>query len=193
MHRFFVAIFIAISGAGVLAVGGIGVALTLENQDPFCASCHTQPETDYYQRSTQNNPPDLAAYHTKKDTHCIDCHSASGLLGRSSGLAQGSHDLANFIRGSYHAPAITTKPLGDDSCVKCHAKIYERTPGSGKAGSNHYHFYLLEWKQAEPDAAQCVSCHTPHTIASESLKFMNQGKVGQLCEDCHTALSGVIR
>jgi predicted CXXCH cytochrome family protein len=36
-------------------------------------------------------------------------------------------------------------------------------------------------------------CHAPHSTALESLKFMNQGKVGQLCENCHDALSGVVK
>ncbi len=193
MRRLFVAVFVAIIAAGALAIAGIGGALALENQDAFCASCHTQPETTYYQRSIQSNATDLAAFHTKKETHCIDCHSASGTFGRASGLTQGAHDLANFVRGAYHSPAITTNPLGDDLCVKCHTKIYERPRGAGKAGLNHYHFYLLEWQAADIDAARCITCHVPHTMALESMKFMNQGKLGQLCEDCHTALSGVIR
>ena len=193
MRRYFIAIFISLVGTGILAIGGIGVALALENQDSFCASCHTEPETTFHQRSIQIKSPDLAAYHTKQNTHCIDCHTPSGLLGRASGLRQGVHDLANFIRGNYHSPAVTTNPLGDDACVKCHTKIYDRPPGSGKAGMNHYHFYLLQWKESSTNAASCIDCHAPHALAQESLKFMNQGKVGQLCEDCHTALSGVIR
>lgn len=193
MRRLFIAVFIAIIAAVGLAIAGIGGALALENQDAFCASCHTQPETAYFERSTLANATDLAAFHSKKETHCIDCHTASGTFGRASGLSQGAHDLANFIRGAYHSPAVTTNPLGDDSCVKCHSKIYDRPSGAGKAGTNHYHFYLLEWQAADPNAARCASCHTPHTTALASLRFMNQGKVGQLCEDCHTALSGVIR
>lgn len=193
MRRLITVAFIAIIGAGALVIGGISVALALENQDAFCASCHTEPEVTFFQRSTQKNPADLATYHTKKETRCIDCHSSSGMFGRASGLKQGAHDLANFISGAYHSPAITTNPLGDDACVKCHTKIYERAPGAGKAGSNHYHFYLLEWQAADASAANCTSCHAPHTAALESLKFMNQGKVGKLCEDCHTALSGVVK
>jgi predicted CXXCH cytochrome family protein len=193
MRRLIFGTGIALIGLSILAISGIGAGLGLENQDAFCASCHTQPEAMYYQRSIQTKSADLAAFHTKKETHCIDCHSASGPFGRAHGLTQGAHDLVNFVRGSYHSPAVTTNPLGDDSCVKCHTKIYERAPGAGKAGLNHYHFYLLEWGAADPGAASCVSCHAPHTIASENLRFMNQGLVGKLCEDCHTALSGVTR
>ncbi len=193
MRRLIFAAGIAVIGSSALAISGIGVALGLENQDAFCASCHTQPEATYYQRSIQTRAADLAAFHAKKETHCIDCHSASGTFGRAHGLTQGAHDLANFIRGAYHAPAITTNPLGDDACVKCHTKIYERPKGAGKAGTNHYHSYLLEWQTAEPGAASCVNCHAPHTVESENLRFLNQGQVGKLCEECHTALSGVLR
>ncbi len=193
MRRLAFAFIIASVGAVVLGIGGIGIALGLENQDAFCASCHTQPESIYVQRSSQARASDLASYHTKQKTNCIDCHSGSGMLGRADGLKQGLHDFMNFVRGNYHSPAVTTNPLGDDSCVKCHTKIYERPPGAGKAGTNHYHFYLPRWRQAEPSTPRCIACHAPHANGVESLKFMNQGKVGQLCENCHDALSGVVK
>lgn len=193
MRRLFIAAIVAFIGAGVLAIGGIGVALALEYQDSFCASCHTQPETTYYQRSVQTNSVDLAASHSSKNTRCIDCHSGSGPFGRAKGLQQGAHDLTTFLLGISHRPAITTNPLGDDSCVKCHDQIYVRGPGSGRAGLNHYHVYLPQWQEADPNAARCISCHPPHTTGIASLKFMPQGVVGQLCEDCHTALSGRIK
>lgn len=193
MPRYAFAFVIVIVSASVFTVGGIGIALALENQDSFCASCHTQPETTYVQRSRQVHAADLAAYHTQKATACIDCHSGLGLLGRRLGLEQGAHDLVNYVRGEYHSPAITTNPLGDESCIKCHTKILEHPPGAGKAGTNHYHFYLPQWQQADANAPRCVNCHAPHTLGVESLKFMNQGQVGELCESCHDALSGVVK
>lgn len=174
-------------------MSGVGIALALENNDAFCASCHTQPETTYVQRATQVRVSDLASYHTQKATRCIDCHSGAGMWGRAQGLQQGAHDLGNYLRGDFHSPAIITNPLSDESCVKCHAKIYERPAGAGKAGTNHYHFYLPQWRQADANAPRCLTCHAPHSTALESLKFMNQGKVGQLCESCHDALSGVVK
>jgi len=193
MNRILFVFIIAIIGAAVFAIGGIGVALALENQDGFCASCHTQPETTYLQRASQARASDLASYHTQKQTRCIDCHSGAGVFGRVQSLEQGAHDLANYIRANYHSPAITLNPLGDAACAKCHSTIYDRLPGAGKAGTGHYHFYLLQWQQADPNAAQCITCHTPHYATLESLKFMNQGIVGQECEKCHDALSGVVK
>ena len=193
MRRVVTAIFVAAVGVIVLVIGGTGLALALENQDPFCASCHTQPETTYVQRASQSRPTDLASYHTQKATRCIECHSGSGMWGRVDGLKQGAHDLSSYIRGNYHSPAITTQPLGDEACLKCHVKIYARPAGAGKAGTNHYHFYLPQWRLADSDAPQCIACHPPHTTGLEGLKFMPQGKVGKLCEDCHDALSGVVK
>lgn len=193
MPRLVFAFIIAIIGTAVIAIGGVGIALALENQDAFCASCHTQPESAYFQRSVQARSSDLASYHTKQKTNCIDCHSGAGTLGRAQGLQQGAHDLVNYIQANYHSPAITLNPLGDASCVKCHSKIFERAPGSSKAGTGHYHFYLPQWQQADSNAAHCVTCHAPHTESAESLKFMNQGKVGQECEKCHDSLSGVVK
>jgi predicted CXXCH cytochrome family protein len=186
-------ILIALLGAGVMGVGGIGTALTLENQDAFCASCHTEPESVYYQRSLKANASDLASYHTHKSTRCIDCHSGAGLLGRADGLRQGSRDLAKFLSGTFHRPAVTLNPLGDASCTKCHSNVLDRPAGRSGAGLGHYHFFLPQWRQIDSQAVQCVSCHSPHTIGLAGLKFMAQGKVGQLCDACHEALSGVIK
>ena len=178
----------------VLVLGGVGVSLALENQDIFCASCHTEPEVKYYQQSTQSNPPTLAAFHTQKQTACIDCHSGGGVLGRSEGLAQGAHDLMAYLSGNYHHPAITTNPLSDASCAKCHSNVFSRTGNRGGGGDDeamngHYHRFLARWQAADPkNAARCVTCHTAHTTGLDGLQFMNQGVVAQQCDHCHAAL-----
>jgi nitrate/TMAO reductase-like tetraheme cytochrome c subunit len=59
----------------ILAAGGFTFAASQETHDAFCASCHTQPESTFYQRSTAAQPMDLASYHTAQQTRCIDCHS----------------------------------------------------------------------------------------------------------------------
>ena len=65
----------------VLTIGGVGVSLLLENQNSFCASCHTEPEVKYYQQSVQANVTTLVTFHVQKQTNCIDCHSGGGPLG----------------------------------------------------------------------------------------------------------------
>jgi predicted CXXCH cytochrome family protein len=144
--------------------------------------------------STQPKAVTLAAFHTPRRTACIDCHSGGGIFGRAEGLQQGAHDLAQFLSGTYHRPAITTNPLGDDSCVKCHANTIARAQRGGSRGMNgHFHFYLPQWQAVDTQAAHCTSCHPAHTRGLESLQFMAQGQVARLCEECHTALSGRVR
>ncbi len=80
------AVSVSLASLGVLillaAGGGVALGLNLENNDAFCASCHTEPESRYFQQSQDTSAPTLASFHTQKDVRCIDCHSGSGPLGR---------------------------------------------------------------------------------------------------------------
>ena len=176
-----------------LPLVGIGGALLLENQDSFCAACHTEPETTYYDQSIKPSPVTLAAYHTQQKINCIDCHNGAGTFGRLSGLQQGAHDLLAFLSGTYRHPAITTNPLGDPACVKCHEHITnESSTGKNVVMNGHYHTYLPLWKTTDSQSALCGACHAAHIKGLEGLAFMSQGKVGTVCENCHTALGGKI-
>ena len=42
---------LAVVTAVVMGAGGFAFAATQEQNDSFCASCHTQPESTYYERS----------------------------------------------------------------------------------------------------------------------------------------------
>src|SRR5574337_988643 len=171
MRKLPLALVIAVSVVGVLSVGGVATALTLENQDPFCASCHTQPELTYYQRSAQKDPVDLASFHTQKNARCIDCHSGGGVFGRGEGLQQGAHDLITYALGTYHHPAVTMNPLGDDLCIKCHADVVQRSRRGGSRSTNgHYHFFLPRWQAVDSNAARCTTCHTAHSPHLASLQ-----------------------
>ncbi|HEX9075935.1 MAG TPA: hypothetical protein VF932_09155, partial [Anaerolineae bacterium] len=185
-----------------LGVGGVGGSLLLENQDAFCASCHTQPEEKYYQQSLQAQATTLASFHVQKETRCIDCHSGGGALGRAQGLQQGLDDLMLYLSGTYKAPAITSNPLGDDSCVKCHPEVLVRgrrqppsqiqSPIQGREGrrmDGHYHVFLQRWQAADPRAGHCVNCHTSHTDGAADVGFMAQAPVQQVCDACHRGLN----
>lgn len=180
---------VLVAGIAVLSIGGVGIALALENQDSFCASCHTEPEVTYWQQSVATQSTTLAAFHAHEQTACIDCHSGGGMLGRSEGLSQGAHDLMSYLSGQYNRPAVTTNPLGDDSCVKCHERIFVRAgERTSKAMNGHYHTLMPRWQSADSNAARCVSCHTSHKNGPESLLFMSQVSVGQICDQCHAAM-----
>lgn len=193
MRRIALGLLLLVVASSVLGIGGVGIALALENQDVFCASCHTEPEQTYYQESRQSVVSTLAAFHAQKQTACIDCHSGSGNFGRGVGLQQGAHDLLAFLSGSYNHPAVTTNPLKDESCLKCHSKVMAQPDGAPQAMKGHYHAFLQRWQLIDPNAARCTTCHTTHSKGLASLQFMAQGKVALVCDSCHTVLSGDIR
>ncbi|MBI5876225.1 MAG: NapC/NirT family cytochrome c [Chloroflexi bacterium] len=177
-----------VAALAVLAAGGVFGALQLEERNEFCASCHTEPETAYLARTMQSAPSDLASAHvTARTARCIDCHSGAGTAGRVAGLRQGALDLAAYLSGAYHRPAVTTGPLADANCVRCHDRIFE-----SRNLRNHYHFYLLNWQAKEPGhAARCVDCHTSHTQGpSRTLKYAVDAKLNPVCAACHT-FSGI--
>ncbi|MEJ2563466.1 MAG: hypothetical protein P8Z42_12365, partial [Anaerolineales bacterium] len=75
----------------VLAASGFAFAASKESHDPFCASCHTQPESTFFERSLDVEAVDLASFHTQETTRCIDCHSGPGVLGRMQAEWLGAH------------------------------------------------------------------------------------------------------
>lgn len=176
------ALVVAVIGI-IAASGGTAYAIQLENEDGFCASCHTQPEVNYYQQSQAKDAASLAAFHTQKGVRCIDCHSGGGPLGRMDGLSQGAQDALAYYSGNYHSPAVTTSPLGDGSCTKCHADSM-----SQRNFNNHFHVFLARWQSLDQNAAHCVDCHTGHKAATPAQQYLETTAVRAVCNQCHTAL-----
>ena len=166
----------------VLGVGGVAYGLSLEEHNDFCASCHTQPESTYYARAQHAPPPDLASIHLAKNVKCIDCHGGAPPVDRVAGLLQGAHDYALYLSGSYHRPALTTNPLPDANCVKCHNDLFQ-----SRTLNNHWHYYLPPWQQAlGAQAAACIDCHISHSTAQGNVvKFVPDTKINPICQSCH--------
>ena len=179
-HRLATAILIIFP---LVLTGIVGFsAMQFENHDSFCASCHTQPESVYFQRESANSPLDLASFHTEKETRCIDCHSAGGSTGRAAALMLGARDLMAFVSKHYAQPAPLTRAIQDDNCLKCHANLTQR-----QSFNNHFHILLSKWQALDPEAATCVDCHQSHaTNGDASIGFLNRDIAAQVCERCHT-------
>lgn len=176
------ALIVAVVGI-IGAAGGTAYAISLENQDGFCASCHTQPETTYYEQSQAQASASLAAFHAQKGVRCIDCHSGGGIFGRVDGLTQGARDALVYYGGHYQNPAITTSPLGDGSCTKCHEDSMSR-----RDFNNHFHVFLARWQGVDANAAHCVDCHSSHPAGTSTQQYLNATAVRAVCQQCHTAL-----
>ncbi|MBI1802129.1 MAG: hypothetical protein HYR71_10940 [Chloroflexi bacterium] len=175
---------VALAGAGA---GGAAYALALEERNDFCASCHTQPEGDYYRRTLKPVPADLASLHTAKTVRCIDCHSGPPPLGRKDGLIQGAQDTLAYFSGAYRQPAVTTHPLPDTNCTRCHAAVFQ-----SKSLNNHYHYYLPGWQSQQPNqASPCIACHSSHSTAEGHIvRFAPDTRINRVCAACH-AFEGI--
>jgi hypothetical protein len=196
----------------LLTAGGFVFAASQESHDAFCASCHTQPESTFYQRSTASQTTDLASFHTTQTTRCIDCHSGAGVPGRMSAELMGARNALLWYTGKAVQPAVLTYPIGDANCLKCHANVIQQAftpkeqislPGIGGGGgggdfgggregggrANHWHAFLTRWQAADPNAGTCVSCHSGHAAGGTAQSgFMNAQNVQQVCDACHQVL-----
>src|SRR5579885_1719426 len=124
---------------GVIIFSGVAFvgATALEEHDTFCTSCHTVPETTYFQRTSSliSNPSapvtDLATYHyqqaqTKSQSFmCIECHRGdSSLPQRLQTLMLGAKDTVTFVSGkadpTLEKTTITQPALVNAACISCH-------------------------------------------------------------------------
>jgi predicted CXXCH cytochrome family protein len=179
-------VWAALAGVLLLAVGGFATAATLEEQNSFCAACHTQPESTFYQR-TQTVAVDLAAKHAAAwATRCIDCHSGPGLSGRIGAMTLGARDLAAFVTRTDQQPAPLTLPIGDANCLKCHAGV----PAT-QSFNQHFHAFLARWQSLDANAGTCMSCHAAHATDGDPAQgFLQQERTQQVCDSCHAANVG---
>lgn len=200
----FGAVIIGLAIVGVFAVvGGFAFAANQESHDPFCGSCHTQPETSYLERSTSAQPVDLASYHTFQNTKCIDCHSGKGVIGRIKAELEGAGNAFKYITQTAVQPAVLNHPIGDQNCLKCHQNVtsdsYSPTqqisiPGGfegeeDEARVGHWHVFLSRWQFLNRSAGRCVSCHSGHsTSVNVQNGFLNDQNVEDICQACHQVM-----
>ncbi len=186
------ALVTALAAFVMTGVGGVAGAMQFESRDANCASCHTQPETDYVGRAQAAGPHsvDLASAHahgyaTKPVTRCIDCHSGEGLSGRLGALSLGARDAFRWATNIARQPAITTMPLPDINCLKCHTD----TP-TDASFDRHFHRTFARWQQANPaQAGGCVTCHTAHTTdGNAKMSYLQQQRMRGVCDQCHVDL-----
>ncbi len=188
----------------LLAAGGFAFAATRESHDPFCASCHTQPESIFVQRSTGSSPVDLASFHTTQSSLCIDCHSGPGVTGRMQAELMGARNAFLWFTRTAVQPAVVNFPISDQNCLKCHQDVTQRsfTPkeqmtvpsaengrGEREGRNNHWHQFLTRWQAADPNAGTCITCHSGHaTDVNVQNEFINNQNVQATCDACHSAI-----
>jgi predicted CXXCH cytochrome family protein len=196
-------IIACVIGATFVIIGSFFVATRLEENDAFCASCHSQPETEYFQR-TRTNAVDLASAHANanayapmsdsgvqgggappnKRARCIDCHSGPGVLGRVQSVGLGARDVLVWVSGQAEQPAAAQHPIQDANCLKCHIEITTK-----QGFDNHLHRHLARWQTQDADAAMCATCHSSHsTDGNSTIGFLNQQRALNQCAACHKSM-----
>ncbi len=202
-----VAVIVALGGLLAIVlfgVGGFAYAATQETHDSFCASCHTQPESTFVQRSTSAAPVDLASYHTTQRTRCIDCHSGQGPPGRLQAELLGARNAFKWYTGTAVQPAAYNFPITDSHCLKCHQDVTQRnfvpkesitvpggsfSEGEREGRNNHWHTFMTRWQAADAKAGTCVACHAGHsTQGSAQNGFLIPQNVQATCDACHRAI-----
>ncbi|MDR3564370.1 MAG: NapC/NirT family cytochrome c [Negativicutes bacterium] len=203
--RFIRLLVVAAMAAVFLAAAGFAFGASQETHDSFCASCHTQPESTFVQRSTASSPTDMASFHTTQTTRCIDCHSGQGISGRIQAELLGAKNAVKWYTGTAIQPAPLTVPIADENCLKCHQAVTQQgytpqqqitVPGASSGGggeregrANHWHTFLARWQAASPTAGTCTSCHSGHlTDGTAQTGFMNPQTVQDTCNACHQVL-----
>ncbi len=179
-------VFASLIGAVlILPIAFYGTTTTLENNDAFCASCHTEPESTFFTRS-QAAPVDLASAHAAKKVTCIECHSGEGVPGRIQAIGLGAGDLFAYLSGNYSKPAIVKVPVTDEHCLKCHADVTQK-----RDFNNHFHLFLARWQKLDPQAATCVDCHKGHDDkGSPQIRWLQEQPTIAICQACHTRIGG---
>jgi nitrate/TMAO reductase-like tetraheme cytochrome c subunit len=186
----------------VLGIGGFLTASALEEQDSFCISCHTVPETTYYNRAyfALDNPSvtvtDLATahYHLAQQNNtaafaCISCHRGDASLGhRISTLALAGRDTLIYVLGK-EDPTIEkshTKEgwLPNAACLSCHAETLLVLEGI----DNHFHTHL---PQAATALANGGTLSVPDRLQAQKQTLLSAGletvNTPLVCSDCHQA------
>jgi len=182
-----IAFYVLLVGVGLvifLPASGCTFAGSQEQHDIFCSSCHTQPESTFYQRSLGTQAVDLASAHKAKQVRCIDCHSGVGVAGRIQAELLGAHNALAYYSKTAVEPAKLTRPIADANCLKCHQDI------NGPVDmNNHFHVFLPRWQAVDPNAATCVSCHQGHSDNGNSqIMFLNEATTREVCQACHAAI-----
>ncbi|MFN8527042.1 MAG: hypothetical protein U0670_00315 [Anaerolineae bacterium] len=184
---------VALLGVGMLTLGITFVAGTsLEEQDTFCGSCHTVPETTYLTRAeTITGDPasavtDLATQHylqaqtNNTSFGCIQCHRGdSSLFDRIQTLALGARDTFIYAVGnadpSIEKTSVDQTALVNRACVGCH----ETTLLTLNGMNNHFHNLLPQTGELLSQGRQMVNLP-----AGQRFRTVN---IDLTCTSCHLA------
>jgi len=152
-------------------------SITTPNQqakptDEFCLACHQQEGVSLTLGSeslpvTINPTAFGLSVHFQEKVACVDCHTNISDYPHPPVKEQSVRDFSIALK---------------DSCKECHKDQYQSAPDS---------VHDQAFKDGDPNAPLCSSCHNPHTqkrlIGQESGKLTISARldVPQTCAKCH--------
>lgn len=186
-----IGVALLVAGAIFASIGFVA-GTTLEERDTFCASCHTVPESTYFDRSTtaltnvNSTVSDLATAHYRQaqtknqDFSCIRCHRGNASLGdRLQTLALGARDTLIFISGkadsTIEKTTVDQSVLVNTACVSCH----EATMLTFQGIQNHFHNFLPQTGELLAQGKRLSA-----SVGGEGFRTVN---VPLTCTSCHLA------
>jgi hypothetical protein len=179
----------------IAATAGL-IHLTNEQQnDAFCASCHTVPEVTYRDRSSAAVAGalavDLSSSHYQQirgqgeTLRCIDCHQGNGSLGhRIDTVTLSARNALAWLGGRNNQKIeklyLSAPHLSNTGCVNCHQKTLLL---AGK--DNHHHNMLPPAYDLWHDGGSLIA---PEGVVDRQA-IITAGLVRYdtklMCSDCH--------
>jgi hypothetical protein len=94
----------------------------------------------------------------------------------------GLQNFLAFRSGKHTNPAVTTRPVGDGGCSKCHSDL---TWVSDRPGHYHSPGLRRSWRSVGGPANTCEACHPSHNpIAPSDDHFMDTEQFETQYDDC---------
>lgn len=183
--------------AFIATLSGVSFVSVQEQNNSFCGTCHTQPESTYLERfaSVSSGPAhDLASFHHKQlyprgsggqPVRCIDCHVGEGLVGRGVVVTLAAWDALKYVTGTARQPAKVVFTIQNEGCIKCHEEQVKQ--GLATANQRFFidnHMHYLQFLPGAPQE-RCVDCHPAHRPGTELNGFQFNQIIIPVCEDCH--------
>jgi predicted CXXCH cytochrome family protein len=181
------AVLLLVAFAGVSFLAGVEVTDRLEQDDRFCIACHVPRMLQIYETSqpVQGRAVTLGGtHHIKGQVKCIDCHIGATIQDKVIIKAIAAKDTVKYFTGLFQDVEALTYPLGDRTCLKCHAD-------GGQNALDPKAFHNAPYHRDPRNA--CSDCHRSHDEAPEEARFLQRDRIKPLCDSCHMEIMGIRR
>ena len=164
--------------------------LSAKDVTATCLGCHAKTHPDY-----------LRSPHAKADVSCLGCHSVHDAAPETALLKVDQPKLCftchSDVKPAFDMPFHHKVNEGLLKCSDCHdphgtfQNNNLKTTADQNAICSRCHTETrgpFVFEHAAVKAEGCVGCHTPH--GSQNARLLNVPYINQLCNQCHSPVSG---